>query len=191
MKLFGKILPFIFLFSFSWADSQVDLLTKVRTQLNRHPKVHGSFKQIRTVKDLDLRLESSGIFNFKLPLDLNWNQQKPFILNLIMTPDKIIQTLGDGSQQVMTKNEQPVIFIFSSSFLGIFSGDEKSIAQNFSYQVEMKGKKWNMKLEPKDENFKKIITSVEIAGAEFVDKVEVFERSGNTNLILFSKVNGN
>jgi hypothetical protein len=173
------------------APSESDIaLTKIRETLLKHKEVHGQFKQVRNLKDLKLNLESEGHFNFKLPLDLSWNQMKPFVMDLIMTPDKIVQKNADGSEQVMTKAQQPVVFVFSSSFMGIFAGDTKAIQKNFNYEGTFKASGWTMTLEPKDDLLKKVIANVKIQGNEFVEKVNVNEKSGNSTAIVFSKVKG-
>jgi len=177
----------------TFAASAVDgdqSLDKVRTHILKYKEVNGNFKQVRNLKDLKLSLESEGDFRFKLPFDLDWNQKKPFVMDLLMTPDKIVQKNADGSEQVITKAQQPVIFTFSSSFLGIFAGDKTAIEKTFTYQVSLKGNKWMMNLEPKDELLKKAVSKVQINGAEFVETVEVTEKSGNTTHIQFSKVKG-
>jgi hypothetical protein len=171
------------------AESEV-ALEKIRVVLLKHKEVHGQFKQVRNLKDLKLNLESEGQFRFKLPLDLTWNQTKPFVMDLIMTPDKIVQKNGDGSEHVMTKAQQPVVFVFSTSFMGIFAGDTKVIQKNFNYEGTFKTSGWAMTLEPKDELLRKVIANVKIEGGEFVEKVNVNEKSGNSTAIVFSKVKG-
>lgn len=174
----------------SFAASSEESLQKVRDVLLKHKEVEGDFKQTRTVKDLKLKLQSEGKFQFKLPLDLTWNQKKPFAMDLLMTSDKIVQKNADGSEQTITKAQQPVIFIFSSSFLAVFSGDKKEIEKNFKYEVLFKGAKWSMTLEPKDEMLQKAIKDVKIAGADFVENVEIHEKSGGATVIVFSNIKG-
>lgn len=176
-------------FAASATDSEQSL-DKVRAHILKYKEVSGNFKQVRNLKDLKLNLESEGDFRFKLPFDLDWKQKKPFVMDLLMTPDKIVQKNADGSEQVITKAQQPVIFTFSASFLGIFAGDKSAIEKTFAHQVTLKGNKWTMNLEPKDDLLKKAISKVQIRGAEFVETVEVTEKSGNTTHIQFSKVKG-
>ena len=186
-KIFLSVIALTFSFSAFAADSDFE---KVRQHVMKHKVVSGNFIQVRNLKDMKLKLDSEGDFKFKLPFDLDWNQKKPFPMGLLMTPDKITQKNADGSEQVITKAQQPVIFTFSSSFLGIFAGDKAAIEKTFNYTVSMKGSKWTMSLEPKDDLLKKAISKVEINGGEFVETVEVSEKSGNTTHIQFSNVKG-
>ncbi len=165
-------------------------IEKIRNQLTRHKIVEGNFKQVRFVKDLGVQLDSEGTFQFELPLKLHWMQKTPFALDLLMTPEKIVQTAFGGSEQVMTKESQPVIFMFSSSFLSVFSGDEKKISENFAYQISSVGDEWTIRLTPTQDLFKKAISDVVITGSEFVEKVLVTEKLGSSTQIVFSKVKG-
>jgi hypothetical protein len=165
-------------------------LDKIRLNLLKHPSVVGEFKQVREIKDLKLKLNSTGTFTFKVPLELNWIQIKPFAMTILMTPDKIIQKNSDSSTMEMTKQSQPVVFIFSSSFLSIFSGDIENIKKSFTYQIDFKRNDWTMSLVPKDELLKKVISMVKIEGQDFVKKVEVTESTGNTTSIYFMNTRG-
>lgn len=167
-----------------------DSLNRIRHQLSLYKVVEGSFDQVRTVKDLKVKLHSSGDFRFELPLELSWNQLTPFILDLKMSPDKLVQKGPNGTEEVMTKENQPVVFMFSSSFLGIFSGDEKKISENFTHEIFWSGPKWKMTLVPKAQLFKKVISRVLIEGSQFVDGIEVLEKSGGSTKITFTKVRG-
>lgn len=179
----------ILLFStqgFSAKESQT--LEMIRSQLAKYKQVNGSFKQVREIKDLKMNIESSGTFEFKIPLELKWNQDKPFRLSIFMEPEKIVQKNTDGTEQVMTKSQQPVVFMFSSSFLGIFSGDEKLLHQNFTYKATQKEKNWNLILKPRDDLMKKAIQQVEVHGREYISSVVITETSGHKTTITFSDV---
>ena len=181
----------LFLTSFGAVSSENEnSLAKIRAQLLKHSEIIGDFKQIKTVKDLKLSLDSEGQFRFKTPLNLNWNQKKPFISNLVLTPEKMVQTIPDGSEQIITKENQPIVFTFAASFLGIFTGDEKAIGKNFNYKLSSKGKKWSLVLDPKEEILKKLISEVRISGSEFVETIQILEKTGNSTDIQFKNVKG-
>lgn len=169
------------------ADSD---LAKLKSLLAPQQRVRGQFEQVRKIKDLKVALKSSGNFEFKLPLDLKWEQKKPFVMNLEMHPDKVVQQTEDGKPQVITAEEQPIVFAFSKSFLSIFSGDQEAIKNNFDYTVLIKGKHWQMNLVPKESIFKKAISKLDISGSEFVETIEVQETSGNLTHIKFLRVKG-
>ncbi len=165
-------------------------LSKITPLLLKHPQVKGSFIQIRKIKDLKLELKSEGTFHFKLPLDLNWHQKKPFVMDLQMSPEKVVQINPGSAPVTISKEQQPMLFAFSSSFLGVFSGDQKSIEKNFEYEASIEGTRWTLNLKPKDELFKKAILKVKVEGAEFVERVLVEETSGGSTLIRFLNVKG-
>lgn len=192
MKSFVLVFSLIsFLGLPSFAKDTGDLeLNQIRATLAKYKKVEGQFKQTRFVKDLKLSLESDGNFVFKAPLDLTWAQKNPFVMDIFMTSEKILQKNADGTQQEINKEQQPVVFAISSSFLGVLLGDEAVIKKDFKYKITRTGKKWMMDLEPNNEIVKKIITSVKIEGADVVEKVEITEKTGNTTKIVFSKVKG-
>ncbi len=167
-----------------------DTFDKIRDNLTRYKTVTGDFDQTRSLKDLNIELKSQGQFTFKFPLNLTWNQKVPFALEMMMTPDKIVQKGVDGKEQTLTKSNQPVVFAFSSSFMSVFSGDKKLIEKHFNYKVSEEGKVWKLILDPKDSLIKKAIQSVVIHGDEFVRSVEVTEKSRNVTLINFENIKG-
>ncbi|HVJ65667.1 MAG TPA: outer membrane lipoprotein carrier protein LolA [Bdellovibrionota bacterium] len=187
MSLFSKLI-FAFSISATAAMAAPKDFAPIREKLARHKVVEGKFKQVRTIKDMDLHLESEGTFRFEQPLNLNWVQSKPFDLKLTMSPDRIVQKSFDGSEQVITKEQQPSVFVFSASFLEVFSGNEESLKKNFTTEVTVQGDKWQISLVPRDELLKKAIAAVEIRGAEFVSRVRVQEKNGNATEIEFTGV---
>lgn len=180
---------FILSTPYAVANAEADLHF-IRQRLAQYKKVQGKFKQVRFVKEMKLNLQSEGDFTFEVPLQLSWIQKNPFKMDILMTAEKILQKNTDGSVQEMKKEQQPVVFAISTSFLGVLLGDEQVIKKDFKYDVQRHGKKWRMTLQPSSEILNKIISDVKLSGSNFVEKVEIIEKTGNTTAISFSGVKG-
>ncbi len=163
-------------------------LQEVMQRLSLHQKVLGDFKQDRKIANPKVTLHSEGHFVFEFPMQLQWNQLKPFQQTIQMSADKVVQKFEDAAEQVITRESQPFIFAFSASFLGAFSGDEAALLKIFDPKVSFKGTRWRLELTPHDALMKKAIARVEIEGDEFINSIEINETSGSSTSIRFLNV---
>jgi len=167
-----------------------DDLMQIRNVLSKNTSVAGLFKQVKMLKELDFQLTSTGEFSYKNGVSLNWQQQKPFVMTIVMTPEKIEQLSADGVKSILTKSEQPGLFSMSASFLAVLSGNS-SLEKDFSIvESKMQSKTWVLNLVPKDDILKKVIKQLRLSGSDFIEVVDIEEHSGNKTTIQFFNVKG-
>ncbi|WP_116964276.1 outer membrane lipoprotein carrier protein LolA [Fastidiosibacter lacustris] len=193
-------LIFIFFFNGSLAASKNSIFyhplsaknevafMKVQNAQAKIDNVYGDFTQTRYMKLLSKPLISSGVFHLSKTDGLQWLQQKPFKSILMITEDKIQQSIEGKQAMVITKKEQPIVFSFTHIFLSIFKGNTEALKQYFDIYFIECNNNWHLGLKPIDSPLNKAIDSIEIIGEKYVTRILVNEAQGNHMLIQFSNI---
>ncbi len=63
-----------------------------------------SFKQTKTLKDIQLKLESEGVLKVQLPNTVEWKIQKPQPLEMLLDKD-VIKLKSDGKESIFHASE--------------------------------------------------------------------------------------
>ena len=107
-------IAFIFLFSFSclWADQLEDVYKRI----SAHPLTKGEFTQEQYIKVANRSLISKGNFVMAADKGVIFEIAEPFPSSMVVTEDKLVQTLSgnvvavmDGKENAMFKNIAKII----------------------------------------------------------------------------------
>jgi len=149
--------------------------------------VRGNFAQSRKIELLSRPLESSG--NFVLSdLGLYWQQTQPFTSVLIADGERLVQRLEDGPVTSMGAADNPMVLPFSKVFLSIFEGSEAELRANFEIGFASEGDDWEMSLKPTTYPLSEAIETIILQGREYIDGIEIINRSSDEMTIRFSDV---
>lgn len=162
--------------------------TLVEQQLSKAKTLSGDFTQIRKMKLLSAPLISKGHFVLSKSQGLQWVQTTPFQSTLIVTANKIEQRIENTPPTIMTREEQPIVFSFTSIFLSIFNGDSKSIQSYFKIYFSGNINKWDIELKPIDPLLQKAITSIEMSGGKYIHAITINETKQNLMTMRFSNI---
>ena len=203
-KIFTVLLGTLFLFNYCFAigaDNSVfdypltsnnqSAFIKVQVAQAKVNHVYGAFTQTRYMKLLSKPLVSSGLFELSKKEGLKWLQQKPFQSTLIVTEDKIEQSIEGKPAIIITKKEQPIVFSFTQVFLSIFNGNTAALKQYFKIYFVQNNNTWHIGLKPLGSPLNKAIESVEITGSEYASRILVVEKQSNQMMIQFHHVKSN
>ena len=102
---------------------------QVQIMLSKADNLSGDFKQIQKIKILSTPLISTGHFFLSKKKGLQWHQTAPFKSRLIVTTSKIEQQLENQPSNIITKEQQPIIFSFTNIFLSVFKGETATIQE--------------------------------------------------------------
>ncbi len=163
-------------------------LEKVQKMLSATDNLKGDFTQTRHIALLSSPLISSGNFIISKASELTWDQLKPFISSLKVTDTKLIQKMGDNPPTVITKEQQPIVFSFTSIFLSIFKGDTVKVKQYFDIYFTGDTTHWEIALKPNSSPLNKAIASIELSGGKYIQTVTINEVKKNTMVIEFSNI---
>ncbi|PJG85401.1 LolA family protein [Conservatibacter flavescens] len=166
--------------SFTMAFSEVDLM-----KLMQKPQsVQGEFVQQRFLKALSTPITTSGQFSLVKQKGLLWQMQKPFLTDLKVTPQGIMQWNGTHwiSSQNFGQSEQIKLF------LGLLGGDISALAKQFDTQLSGDQKLWQLRLIPNSMLMKQIFQYIQLQGGDLVNEIEIFETQGDRTVIRFNQL---
>lgn len=155
--------------------------------LQRPQNVQGDFIQQRFLKSLTTPITTSGRFTLVKKSGLLWQMQKPFAVDLKVTPEGIGQWNGSNwiSGQNFGQSEQIALF------LGLLGGDISALSAQFDTVLSGSAEKWQLTLMPKTLIMKQIFQNIRLQGSVLVNEIELTETQGDRTRIRFEKLTTN
>ena len=168
-------------------SSAPDPLAQVRTQVAQVPLLRGGFSQEKEVAGFRNPLRSSGRFVLARENGVIWTTVAPFPSEIVITRDRIVSRLRDGSSRVeVDGRQQPGLRTVNAMMFALMSGDMKALTTTFDVKSEPAGGKgWRMVLSPRSRQLAQAFTSVRLAGDRYVREVELREANGDVTRIRF------
>lgn len=188
LSLFFIASSYASIYSHPLNESNQATFNQVQAQLSKADTLSGNFKQIRNMHLLSQPLTSTGHFILSKKEGLKWYQTTPFESMLIVTDNKIEQTITNTPTTIITKKEQPIVFSFTHIFLSIFNGDTKGIKDYFDIYFTGNTKQWKIALKPTSELLQKAIESIEMSGGKTINTITINEAKQNQMIMSFSNV---
>ena len=187
------LITFMALFFSSVVFGQSFTLENVCSKLAEHPNMKGDFSQVKTIKKVNRSLKSSGKFIFSLD-GIMWQTEKPFPSSIVVGMTSIVQTMPDGSKNIIDASSNQIFGSIATTLSSIFSGNIVGLQSNFDVNFSTNGNIWTAELTPKDDAVSMILKKLIVSGtytpsfAE-MDKIVMEESSGDT--IAYSFTNRN
>ena len=169
-------IAFIFLFSFSclWADQLEDVYKRI----SAHPVTKGEFTQEQYIKVANRSLISRGNFVMAADKGVIFEIAEPFPSSMVVTEDKLVQTLSGNVVAVMDGKENAMFKNIAKIFHSVFSNDVQVLRDNFQVSVTG-GPKDVVELVPKDPLLSMLFLKITLAVGDSIDSVSVIETGGN------------
>lgn len=169
-------IAFIFLFSFSclWADQLEDVYKRI----SAHPVTKGEFTQEQYIKMADRSLISRGNFVMAADKGVIFEIAEPFPSSMVVTEDKLVQTLSGNVVAVMDGKENAMFKNIAKIIHSVFSNDVQVLKDNFQVSVTG-GPKDVVELVPKDPLLSMLFLKITLAVGDSIDSVSVIETGGN------------
>ena len=166
--MLSRVILALMTFSVVGEELTQDALTD---QLSPIEAFSGTFQQTRIIAVLPKPLTSSGKFEYRRKTGLDWK---------IETPIRKSYHFGAGqSADTMPGQYQAIAAMFSA----LFSGDFSQLEHHFETQLSGELADWQVTLVPKAEQLQRYLTSIVLSGDTLVNKIAVFEVSGDGLLI--------
>jgi hypothetical protein len=153
----------------------------VQVMLAKFNSLTGDFKQFYP-------FIATGHFLLIKNQGLEWDQTKPFSSKLVVTPAEIYLQIANYQPIGITKKAQPAIFSATNVFLAILNGNSKAMTDYFEVYFAGTTKQWTILLKPLDASLKKLITSVEFSGGNYIKNVTVNQAQNHPMFIELSSV---
>ena len=166
----------IFLFSFSclWADQLEDVYKRI----SAHPVTKGEFTQEQYIKVANRSLISRGNFVMAADKGVIFEIAEPFPSSMVVTEDKLVQTLSGNVVAVMDGKENAMFKNIAKIIHSVFSNDVQVLKDNFQVSVTG-GPKDVVELVPKDPLLSMLFLKITLAVGDSIDSVSVIETGGN------------
>lgn len=166
----------IFLFSFSclWADQLEDVYKRI----SAHPVTKGEFTQEQYIKVANRSLISRGNFVMAADKGVIFEIAEPFPSSMVVTEDKLVQTLSGNVVAVMDGKENAMFKNIAKIIHSVFSNDVQVLKDNFQVSVTG-GPKDVVELVPKDPLLSMMFLKITLAVGDSIDSVSVIETGGN------------
>lgn len=147
--------------------------------------LQGRFTQVKLVKALDARFESSGRFDYQRDSSIRWHTLEPIDNLLTLTPQTISNQQGTTVLSKLDSQQNPVVAVFSDIFFGVMTAQWQTLAEYFEMNVEGSKQDWTVTLIPIDSSVEQVVAKVELRGDELLREVLLFEATGDQTQIKF------
>ena len=166
--------------------AQAVTLDSLQQRFSEQPVLRAEFTQQRSVSGMDQKLNSSGNLLISREEGLWWQQQKPFALSLLLTNNRMVQTMAGQAPQVVTAQNNPQMFQFNGLLSALFHADHRALAQNFALDFSDKGQgKWVLILKPTTSPLNKLFKTITLDGQDFLNHINIDDMQGDSTQIQF------
>ena len=175
MIILKTLLLFLLSFNHSYAG---DVLAQITNRLAKKEITQGDFQQEKRLKILRKPLISTGSFTYHQTKGVIWKTLTP-VPSLLLVNDAHLLT---------TQGELAVPAAFGKVFKAVLGGDLNQLSDGFSISGSDQKTSWQIELKPKDEQLKKIISSIVLSGDNELRLLEIQETGGNITRITFAQI---
>lgn len=166
--------------------AEPDALARMQQQLARSPVLRASFQQKRVMQALRRPLVSEGRLIFAAGRGVFWRIDEPYPLNMLITPDAVVEWQGDGSVRRTDMAANPFFRVLAQVFLAALAGDAAALGQHFDAQPAAAEVGWRLHLRPRDPALASVIAVIGLSGRQFIDEVRIRDSQGDETVIRFS-----
>ncbi len=175
MKYIKILLLFLLSFNHSYAN---DVLAEITTHLDKTEITQGNFQQEKRLKILRKPLISTGSFTYHQTQGVIWKTLTPVPSLLLVNDTRLLTSQGELS----------VPAAFGKVFTAMLGGNLNQLSDGFAISGSDHKALWQIELKPKDEQLKKIISSIMLSGDNELRLLEIQEAGGNISQIKFDKI---
>lgn len=183
IRLFGVFIFLVTGFA-NGADKVNDsTIENLLPQLKLSAQSQGSFTQFKHLKVLKIPIISNGQIIIAPELGLLWKTYQPIISTLRITEHDIFEIKDNA----LVAKSQQASKQFSRYLFAMFKGDWAVLSNDFILDFSGDSKSnWQVSLVPKSEQVKKLFTKITINGTTSINKISLFELSGNYTEIIMT-----
>lgn len=161
-------------------------LQELQQRFSQQPVLRAQFAQQRSISGMSQPLKSSGNLLIAQKNGLWWQQEKPFSLTLLLTENRMVQTMAGQPPQVVTADSNPQMFQFNSLLTALFHADQHALEQNFTLDFTDQGQgAWQLILTPKTTPLNRLFRSLHLQGSAFLENIDINDMQGDVTHIRF------
>ncbi len=131
--------------------------------LSKNPNIKGDFTQTKIINSNGRKLKSSGTFII-CPFGIMWKTLKPFPSTIVVTNDSMIQLGANGKKTVHSGADNKMFESIATSLSSVFTGDKKTLEENFNIELSQENQSWTIVLQPKDSTIAAVMQKMTLKG---------------------------
>ncbi|OWP52676.1 outer membrane lipoprotein carrier protein LolA [Pseudomonas nitroreducens] len=158
-------------------------LPQLAAQLGKPAVVRGEFVQEKHLRSLPQPLVSKGHFVLAKQHGLLWLLQTPLKQDYRIDDQGIARRDANGWQQLPQRSASAQQ---NRLFLAVLEGDSSGLQRDFDLALSGEANDWKLTLTPRAVLLKQIFDSIEIAGGELVQRIELHEAQGDRTVLRMS-----
>lgn len=175
MKQFIAVF-FVFISLSISAEAGKTEVDEIFKRIASNKTVKSEFIQKKYIKKLNRSLESKGTLLFDSLLGIAWKVETPFPSVTVITQESMFLVGASGEKKVLSTSNNVTFMRFSMTLQSIFLGQSDVIMNEFNVTFIRSNKhKWMIKLVPRDSSLKQVVSALEIAGDEYIEKFTIYE----------------
>lgn len=155
-------------------------LPQLAAQLGKPTVVRGEFVQEKHLRSLPQPLVSKGHFVLARQHGLLWLLQTPLKQDYRIDDQGIARRDASGWQELPQRSASAQQ---NRLFLAVLEGDSSGLQRDFELALSGEANDWKLTLTPRAILLKQIFDSIEIAGGELVQRIELHEAQGDRTIL--------
>lgn len=159
-------------------------LPQLAAQLGKPAVVRGEFVQEKHLRSLPQPLVSKGHFVLAKQHGLLWLLQTPLRQDYRIDERGIARRDANGWQQLPQRSASAQQ---NRLFLAVLEGDSSGLQRDFDLALSGAANDWTLTLTPRAVLLKQIFDSIEIAGGELVQRIELHEAQGDRTVLRMTR----
>lgn len=159
-------------------------LPQLAAQLGKPAVVRGEFVQEKQLRSLPQPLVSKGHFVLAKQHGLLWLLQTPLRQDYRIDERGIARRDANGWQQLPQRSASAQQ---NRLFLAVLEGDSSGLQRDFDLALSGAANDWTLTLTPRAVLLKQIFDSIEIAGGELVQRIELHEAQGDRTVLRMTR----
>lgn len=176
----------IFLLGLFCLTAQAVTLPELQQRFSQQAVLRADFSQQRKISGMSLPLNSSGKLLIVQKKGLWWQQENPFALTLLLTQNRMVQTMAGQPPQVVTADSNPQMFQFNALLSALFQADQQALEHHFALNFSDKGQgAWELILTPKTTPLNRLFRTITLNGQEYLDLIDIKDMQGDETQIRF------
>lgn len=159
-------------------------LPQLAAQLGKPAVVRGEFVQEKHLRSLPQPLVSKGHFVLAKQHGLLWLLQTPLRQDYRIDERGIARRDANGWQQLPQRSASAQQ---NRLFLAVLEGDSSGLQRDFDLALSGAANDWTLTLTPRAVLLKQIFDSIEIAGGELVQRIDLHEAQGDRTVLRMTR----
>lgn len=152
-------------------------------------KSSATFTERKYLSMLKEPLKFSGTLEYAAPGRLEKITLLPKREAMVLDGARLeVQGSDAGRRRVLSLQEYPAIWALVESMRSTLAGDMETLARFYLYTLEGQRKHWQLKLQPRDQQMRNMVTEINISGSgDQIHTIEIREAGGDYSVMKISR----